>query len=61
MLYIIRDTVEIPDEASDPLQLGFPYGQSDSILEDIIARLDHVTPFFKSDNASIYSMMEEAA
>ena len=55
--YLIRDTVEIPDEASDPLQLGCSYGQSDSVLEEMIARLDHFNPLFKSDNASIYSMM----
>ena len=61
LLYVIRDTVEIPDEASDPLQLGFSYGQSDSVLEEIIARLDHANPLFKSGNASVYSTMEEAA
>ena len=53
-LYVIRDTVEIPDEASDPLHLGCYYVQYDSILEETIARLDHVNPIFKSDNASIY-------
>ena len=58
---MIRDTFEIPDEASDPLQLGFSYGQSDSVLEEIIARLDHANPLFKSGNASVYSTMEEAA
>ena len=53
-LYLIRDTVEIPDEASDPLQLGWSDGQSDSLLEEMISRLDHVNPLFKSDNASVY-------
>ena len=58
---MIRDTVDIPDEASDPLQLGFSYGQSDLFLGEIIARLDHVNPVFNSDNASVYSIMEEAS
>ena len=57
LIYVIRYTVEIQDEASDPLQLGLYYGRSDSVLEEIIARLDNVNPLFKSDNASIYSMM----
>ena len=58
---MIRYNVDIPDEAYDPLQLGCSYGQSDSVLEEMIPRLDHVNTIFMSDNASIYSMMEEAA
>ena len=60
-IYVIRDTVDIPDESSDPLQLGCSYGQSDSVLEEMIARLDNFNPLFKSNNSSVYSMMEEAA
>ena len=58
---MIRDNIEIPDEASDPLQLGCYYGQSDYVLEEIISRLDHVNPLFKYDNVSVYSMAEELA
>ena len=61
LLYVIRDSVEIPDKTSDPPQLGCSYGQSDSFLEKIITRLEHVNPILKSDNASVYPMMKEAA
>ena len=47
LIYVIRDTVDILDEASDPLQLGWSYDQSDYVLEEMIARLDHVNPFFR--------------
>ena len=47
LLYVIRDTVEIPDEAYDPLQLGFSYGQYDSIWEEMISRLDHDKSYFQ--------------
>ena len=58
---MIRETVEIPDEASDPLQLGYYYDLSDSFLKEIISMLDHVNPLFKSDNTFVYSIMKEAA
>ena len=58
---MIRETFEISDEASDPIQLGYYYDQSDSFLEEIISMLDHVNPLFKYDNVSVYSMAEEAA
>ena len=32
LIYVMRDTVDIPYEAYDPLQLGFSYSQSDSVF-----------------------------
>ena len=61
LLSVIRDTFEIPDEASDPIKLGCSYGRSYSVLEEIISNLDHVNPLNKSNNDSVYSMMEEAS
>ena len=61
LIYVIKDTVEIPDEAYDLLQLSWSYGQYDFVLEEFIARLDHVNTIFKSYITSVYSTMEEAA
>ena len=60
LLYIIRDVAVPPNEVDDPLVTGKAYGSSGSIIDELIARLDHADPLFKSDNASVYSMMEEA-
>lgn len=60
LLYVVRENPAIPDEAADPLLQGKAYGQSGSVLDELIARLDHNDPLFKSDNSSVYSMLEEA-
>ena len=60
LLYVIRDVATPPNEITDPLVAGKAYGSSGSIIDELIARLDHADPLFKSDNASVYSMMEEA-
>jgi hypothetical protein len=60
LLYVIRDEVTVQDEIDDPLTPGKAYGSSGSIVDELIARLDHVDPLYKSDNASVYSMLEEA-
>lgn len=61
LLYVIRDDVAPPDELEDPLVNGKAcYGSYGSIIDELIARLTHADPLYKSDNASVYSMMEEA-
>ena len=60
LLYVIRDNDTVPDEESDPLTARKAYGSSGSLLDELIARLDHTDPLFKSDNASVYSLLEEA-
>ena len=60
LLYVIRDDVNPADEFTDPLVAGKAYGSSGSIIDELIARLTHADPLYKSDNASVYSMMEEA-
>ena len=59
-LYVIRDDVAPPAEIEDPLVNGKAYGSSGSIIDELIARLTHADPLYKADNASVYSMMEEA-
>ena len=59
LLYVVRDTVKVPPEADDPLANNKAFGSSGSILDELIARLDHDHPLYKSDNAMVYSMLEE--
>ena len=58
--YIIRDDDTVPAEADDPLQAGRAYGESGSVIDEMIRRLNHTDPLYKSDNALVYSMLEEA-
>ena len=51
LLYVIRDNADVPNEVEDPLTPGCAYGQSGSILDELIAHLTHTDPLFKSDNA----------
>jgi hypothetical protein len=60
ILYVIRENADTPPEVNDPLVLGCAYGRSGSILDELISRLVHTDPLFKSDNASVYSLLEEA-
>ena len=60
ILYIIRENADTPPEIDDPLDPGSAFGQSGSILDELIARTVHDDPLFKSDNATVYSLLEEA-
>jgi hypothetical protein len=60
LLYVVRDSVVVSPEVDDPLTLHKSYGVSGSILDELIARLAHTDPLYKSDNATVYSMLEEA-
>ena len=58
--YVVRETAVVTPEEDDPLAPGLSFGVSGSVLDELIARLDHNDPLFKSDNATVYSMLEEA-
>ena len=60
LLYVVREDDEVPDEGDDPLTAGKAYGESGSVLDELIKRLDHDDPLFKSDNAAVYGMLEKA-
>ena len=60
LLYVVRDDANVTPEVDDPLALGFAYGESGSVLDELIARLTHTDPLYKSDNATVYSLLEEA-
>ena len=37
------------------------YGDSGSVLDELILRISHDHPLFKTDNAAVYSMLDEAS
>ena len=44
----------------DPLLPDKSFGINGSVLDDLIARFSHVNPLYKTDNAKVYSALEEA-
>ena len=60
LMYVIRENDQVQPEAEDPLPAGSPFGASGSVVDELINRLTHVDPLFKSDNAMVYSLLEEA-
>ena len=67
--YVIRDSVKVTPETRpigdtttkiDPLLAGKAHGSSGSVLEDLKLRLSHTHPLFKTDNAKVFSALEEA-
>ena len=66
--YVLREDPIVPPEASDPLPVHDPaagvqgayYGTSGSLIGELIARLPHTGPIYKSDNAAVYMKVEEA-
>ena len=69
LAYVIRDTVSVLQETRpagdtttsiDPLLDDKSHGKSGSVLDDLVARLSHTHPLYKSDNAKVYSALEEA-
>ena len=70
LAYIIRTNVDVlpellplnnPIGSFDPLAPGKPYGNGGSVLNDMIARLSHDHPLYTTDNAKVYSALEEAS
>ena len=69
LAYVIRNNVEVLPERRpagddtteiDPLLPDSAFGLGGSVLNDMIARLSHVHPLYKTDNAKVYSALEEA-
>ena len=58
--YVIREESEVKIEVEDPLSFNKAYGTSGSIIEEMMKRMSHDDPLFKTDNGSVYSMLEEA-
>ena len=68
LAYVLRDKVEVLPETvplgdtspTDTLLLNCAYGLGGSVLNDLIARMSHTHPLYKTDNAKVYSALEEA-
>ena len=71
--YVLRENPTVKSEEEDPLTphvnatqgvqgvQGTYYGESGSLVEELIARLPHDGPIFKNDNATVFQKIEEAA
>ena len=71
--YVIRKTSDVDPEAPpastaadpavtyDPLTANCAYGSSGSVQDDLIKRSGHDHPLFKTDNKTVYSLIEQAA
>ena len=46
-----------PNVTYDPLQPNKSYGSSGSVLDDLINRSGHDHALFKTDNATVYSLI----
>ena len=69
LAYVIRDNVDVLPEVRpandtttkiDPLLDSKPHGASGSVLGDLVSRLSHTHPLYKTDNAKVYTALEEA-
>ncbi|GFH62136.1 hypothetical protein CTEN210_18612 [Chaetoceros tenuissimus] len=60
LAYVIRGNVNVKPAVDDPLVANKLYGTSGSILEDLINRCSHTHPLFKTDNQSVYKLLETA-
>jgi hypothetical protein len=60
LIYVLRDNVDVPTEADDPLDPNCHYGQSGSMIEELILRLPHSGPIFKDDNKTVFLMISKA-
>ena len=67
LTYVIREKVSVvpesgndPNGSYDPLQTNKSYGNSGSVLGDLIDRASHSHPLFKSDNATVFGAIEAA-
>lgn len=58
--YVLRTASNVPAEVDDPLNASSYFGASGCLLDELEARLPHVGPIYKNDNATVYMKIEEA-
>ena len=58
--YVIRADVNVVPELNDPLLPGCSYGASGSVMEELISRLNHTDSLYQTDNALVFSLLDEA-
>ena len=49
-----------PNETYDPLQIDKAYGNFEYVLGDLTDRASHSHPLFKSNNATVFGVIEGA-
>jgi hypothetical protein len=59
LVYVIRDEVAVPPEATDP-DFGMPNSKSASLRDEIAARADHAAHQYRIDNARVFELLIEA-
>ena len=60
MVYILRETYEVPDVEDDTLTTNEHYSASGSMLEELINRLPHAGPILSNDNKAFFMMISKA-
>ena len=60
LIYVLRENADVPSEEDDPLDPSSHYGQSGSMIEELIKRLPHSGPIFKDDNKTVFMMISKA-
>ena len=58
-LFVIQYNVHVPDKVMYPLQDQTLFRSSGSIIDEMIYTLGDDGPFYNSDDASVYSFLEE--
>jgi hypothetical protein len=61
LIYVLRDSVDVPNEDNDPLEANAHYGTSGSMIEELITRLPHTGPIYRDDNKTVFMMISKAA
>ena len=60
LIYVLRENSAVPAEVDDPLVANAHYGQSGSMLEELIRCLPHSGPIYKDDNKTVFMMISKA-
>ena len=59
--YVLRDEPIVPLGGNDPLDQNAYYSASGVLADEIVARLPHIGPIYKNNNAAVYQTIDEAA
>ena len=60
LAYVIRDNATVEPEAQDPLDATSYYGKSGSLAQELVNRIKHNGPIYKSDNGRVFMKICEA-
>ena len=60
LTYVIREKASVTPHSEDPFKQRKLYGNSESILDDLVTRCSHIHPLFKTDNNKVYKLLAEA-